>query len=86
MSEEEKLLVQTSEIFEKWHLPLLRRNVIDIARSYILELGKKIDPLVKFIQWVFHSFKPHHQELKLTKCVTVEKIRSISCTTDVVSE
>lgn len=84
-NEEEELLVQTIEIFEKWQLPLLRRNVTDIARSYMLELGKKIDPASQLTEW-FHSFMTHHPELKLTKCVNLEKVRSISCTPDIVSK
>lgn len=83
--EEEKFLVETIEIFEKWQLPLLRQNVIEIARNYMIELGKQISPTATLNEW-FSSFMTRHPELKLTKCVNLEKVRSISCTTQVVSK
>ncbi|CAF1524853.1 unnamed protein product [Adineta steineri] len=78
-SEEESFLVQTIEIFEKWQLPLLQNNVIDIARAYMLELGKKINQTAPLTDW-FASFMHRHHDLKLTKCENLEKTRSVSCT------
>ncbi|CAF3129795.1 unnamed protein product [Rotaria sp. Silwood2] len=78
-SEEELFLVQTIEIFEKCQLPLLRRSVIEIARAFMTELGKKISPTVQLTDW-FISFMARHPDLKLTKCENLEKARSISCT------
>ena len=83
--EEEGFLVQTIEIFEKWQLPLLRRNVIEIARNYMLQLDKKISPTAPLTEW-FNSFMNRHPDLKLTKCVNLEKLRSVSCTPAVISE
>lgn len=82
---EEAFLVQTIEIFEKWQLPLLRKSVIDIARSYMMELGKKIDKNAPLTEW-FISFMARHRELKLAKCENLEKARSVSCTPLVISE
>ena len=83
--EEEAFLVQTIEIFEKWQLPLLRRDVIDIARAYMLELGKQISSSTQLSDW-FLSFMSRHRDLKLTKCQNLEKSRSVSCTPQVISK
>lgn len=84
-SEEEAFLVHTIEIFQKWQLPLLRRNVIDIAHAYMTELGKKFKQSSPLTEW-FISFMARHPELKLTKCENLEKARSVSCTPLVISE
>ena len=78
-------LVQTIEIFEKWQLPLLRKSVIDIARTYMLELGKKINPTTQLNEW-FTSFMPRHRALKLVKCENLGKARSVSWTPQVISQ
>ena len=83
LPEEETFLVETIQIFEKWQLPLLRRSVIDIARAYMSELGKKIDPTAQLSEW-FISFMSRHRNLKLAKCENLEKARSVSCTPQVV--
>ena len=84
-SEEESFLVQTIEIFGKWQLPLLRRSVIEIARAFMIELGKKISPTTQLTDW-FISFMARHPDLKLAKCENLEKARSISCTPLVLSK
>ncbi|CAF4569986.1 unnamed protein product [Rotaria sp. Silwood2] len=53
--EEEAFLIHTIETFEKWQLPLLRKSVIEIARSYMLELGKKISSTAGLNDW-FSAF------------------------------
>ena len=83
--EEESFLVQTIEIFEQWQLPLLRKNVIDIGRVYMLELGKKVDEKAQLTEW-FISFMARHRDLKLAKCENLEKARSVSCTPLVISK
>jgi hypothetical protein len=84
-SEEEAFLVQTIEIFEKWQLPLLRKSVIDIARAYMMELGKKIDENSQLTEW-FICFMARHPDLKMAKCENLEKARSVSCTPLVISK
>ncbi|CAF4440171.1 unnamed protein product, partial [Rotaria magnacalcarata] len=77
-TEEEEFLVHTVEIFEKWQLPLLRKSLIDIARSYMLELGKKISRTAPLLDW-FSGFMTRHPELKVTQSMKLEKVRSVSC-------
>ena len=83
--EEEAFLVQTIEIFEKWQLPLLRKSLIDIARTYMLELGKKISLTAELTEW-FVSFMSRHRDLKIAKCENLEKAWSVSCTPQVISK
>jgi hypothetical protein len=83
--EEEQLLIQTIETFQQWQLPLLRQDVIGIARAYMLELGKTIDPNAQLKEW-FSSFMNRHRELKISKCHNLQKARSVSCTPVVISK
>ena len=83
--EEKNFLVQTIQIFEKWQLLLVRKSVIDIARAYMLELGKKISSTASLTER-FNSFMSRHRELKLAKCENLGKNRSVSCTPQVISK
>ena len=84
-TEEEEFLVHTVEIFEKWQLPLLRKSLIDLARSYMLELGKKISRTTPLLDW-FSGFMIRHPELKVTKSMKLEKVRSVSCNPQAIRE
>lgn len=82
---EEEFLVHTVEVFEKWQLPLLRESAINIARSYMLELGKNISRTARLHDW-FSGFMKRHPELKIAKSMKLEKVRSVSCNPQAVGE
>ena len=53
--DEEQFLVYVIELFQEWQQPLPRECVIDMARTYMIELGKKISPNARLIE-CSHSF------------------------------
>ena len=84
--DEEQFLVYVIELFQEWQQPLTRKCVIDMARTYMIELGKKISPNARLIEW-FHSFMTRWRDrVKMASSMNLERIRSQSCTNEVISK
>jgi hypothetical protein len=84
--EEERFLVHVVELFQSWQQPLSRTCVIDMARTYMIELGKNISPDAPLTDW-FQSFMGRWKnELKMASSVKLESTRSQSCTKEMIGE
>jgi len=84
--EEEKFLVYTINIFQEWHRPLTKPALIDIARTYMLELHKSFSRESTLNDWYSSFMKRWKDEIKLIKATKLEKTRSEGCTQDVIGE
>ncbi|CAF2132996.1 unnamed protein product [Rotaria magnacalcarata] len=86
LNDEEEFLVYVIELFQEWQQPLTRKCVINMARTYMIELGKKISPDVRLIEW-FNSFMSRWRDkLKIATSMKLERIRSQSCTKEVITK
>ncbi len=84
--DEEEFLVYVIELFQEWQQPLTRKCVIDMARTYMIELGKNVSSDSRLIEW-FRSFMTRWRDrLKITFSMKLERIRSQSCTKEVISK
>ncbi|CAF1507951.1 unnamed protein product [Rotaria sordida] len=85
-NDEEQFLVYVIELFQEWQQPLSRKDVIDMARTYMIELGKNISPNAHLTEW-FHSFMTRwNDRLKIATSMKLERIRSQSCTKEVATK
>jgi hypothetical protein len=83
---EEKFLIHVIELFQEWQQPLSRKSLIDMARTYMIELGKKVSSDSRLNEW-FNSFMTRWRDrLKITSSMKLERIRSQSCTQEVISK
>ena len=48
---EEKLLVHTTILLQKWPYRIIPKTVIDLGMSYIIDLGKTIYPAPTLRDW-----------------------------------
>ncbi|CAF3738952.1 unnamed protein product [Rotaria socialis] len=86
LNDEEEFLVYVIELFQEWQQPLTRKCVINMARTYMIELGKKISSDVHLIEW-FNSFMSRWRDrLKIATSMKLERIRSQSCTKEVITK
>lgn len=84
--EEEKLLVHTITIFQQWQQPLSRSSLIELAKCYMTELNKPISIKSTLYDWFESFMKRWGNEIKVVKSMKLEKIRSTSCTKEVVGK
>ncbi|CAF4044322.1 unnamed protein product [Rotaria sordida] len=83
--EEEKFLIHVVHKYQEWQQPLTRSDLISIARTFMLELGKKnITNESSLHEWFYCFHRRWGSEIKLVETYKFEKIRSISCTKIVV--
>lgn len=84
--DEEELIVHTIILFQQWQCPVTPSTVIELAKSYMIELGKSISPTSSLRDWFSGFMKRWSNELKLGKTEKLEKVRSNACRKDVVGK
>ncbi|CAF4149234.1 unnamed protein product [Rotaria sp. Silwood2] len=85
-TEEEKLLVHVIELFQEWQQPLTRKCVINMARTYMIELGKNISSDSRLSEWLYSFMSRWRDRLKIMTSMKLERIRSQSCTREVITK
>lgn len=84
--EEELLLVHTINLFQEWQQPLCRLSVIQIAKDYMIELKKNISKESSMYDWFECFMGRWKDEIKLANSMNLEKVRSKSCTPEVIGK
>lgn len=82
--DEESFLVHCIKVFQSWQQPISTSTVKDLAKAYMLELGKKIPATTTLRDWFSSFMSRWSNELKIAKTIKLEKVRSKSCTKQVV--
>jgi hypothetical protein len=81
---EESMLIHTITVFQQWQQPLSRLSLIQLARDYITRLNKPISTNSTLYDWFESFMNRHREEIKIVKSMKLEKIRSTSCTGEVI--
>jgi hypothetical protein len=85
-NDEEMFLVHAIKMFQQWQQPISTSTVRQIAKAYMLELGKNISAKTNLRDWFAGFLARWSTELKVAKSMKLEKIRSKGCTKDVAGE
>jgi hypothetical protein len=81
---EESMLIHTITVFQQWQQRLSRLSLIQLARDYITRLNKPISTNSTLYDWFESFMNRHREEIKIVKSMKLEKIRSTSCTGEVI--
>lgn len=84
--DEEAFLVHSVKVFQSWQQPISPSTVRELARGYMLELGKKIPTSTSLRDWFSSFMNRWSNELKVMKTMKLEKVRSKGCTKKVVGK
>lgn len=85
--EEEEFLVHVIHKYQEWQQPLTRIQLISIARTFMIELGKKgVTENSSLREWFYGFQNRWYDQIKLVECYKLEKKRSTSCTQLVVGK
>ncbi|CAF2689825.1 unnamed protein product [Rotaria sp. Silwood2] len=82
--DEEQLLVHTIILFQQWQCPVTPTAVINLAKSFMIDLGKTILPNSTLRDWFSGFMRRWSNELKLKKTEKLEKVRSNACRREIV--
>lgn len=84
--DEEMFLVHAIKVFQQWQQPISTATVRQVAKAYMLELGKNIPAKTTLRDWFSGFMARWSNELKVSKTMKLEKVRSKGCTKDVAGE
>ena len=85
-TEEEEFLVHVIQTFQQWQQSMTPSFVKEIAKNYMLELGRNIAIDSSLNEWFYGFMNRWKDDLKLVKDVKLEKVRSTACTKEVIGE
>ena len=85
-TEEEEFLVHVIQTFQQWQQSMTPSFVKEIAKNYMLELGRNISIDSSLNEWFYGFMNRWKDDLKLVKDVKLEKVRSTACTKEVIGE
>lgn len=84
--DEEMFLVHAIKVFQQWQQPISTSTVRQVAKSYMLELGKNVSASTSLRDWFAGFMGRWSTELKIAKTMKLEKVRSKGCTKSVASQ